>query len=52
MSEQLYLDDGLRQYVYWIVVSNSKRSSTRSARSTLRASSKGWRVQRGIDPPG
>ena len=23
----MYLDDGLRQYVYWIVVSNSKRSN-------------------------
>ena len=26
-DQQLYLDDGLRQYVYWIVVSNSKRSN-------------------------
>ena len=23
----MYLDDGLRRYVYWIVVSNSKRSN-------------------------
>ena len=26
-DQQLYLDDGLRRYVYWIVVSNSKRSN-------------------------
>ena len=26
-DQQLYLDDGLRRYVYWIVVTNSKRSN-------------------------
>ena len=26
-DQQLYLDDGLRRYVYWIVVNNSKRSN-------------------------
>lgn len=26
-EKQLYLDDGLRRYLYWIVVSNSKRSN-------------------------
>ena len=26
-DQQLYLDDGLRRYAYWIVVSNSKRSN-------------------------
>ena len=26
-DQQSYLDDGLRRYVYWIVVSNSKRSN-------------------------
>ena len=26
-DRQLYLDDGLRRYLYWIVVSNSKRSN-------------------------
>ena len=26
-DQQLYLDDGLRRYLYWIVVSNSKRSN-------------------------
>ena len=26
-DQQLYLDDGLRRYSYWIVVSNSKRSN-------------------------
>ena len=30
-DQQLYLDDGLRQYVYWIVVSNSKRSNEQRA---------------------
>ena len=27
-DKQLYLDDGLRRYAYWIVVTNSKRSNT------------------------
>ena len=26
-DQQLYLDDGLRRYVYWIMVTNSKRSN-------------------------
>ena len=27
-DQQLYLDDGMRKYVYWIVVTNSTRSNT------------------------
>ena len=26
-DQQLYLDDGMRRYAYWIVVTNSKRSN-------------------------
>ena len=43
-DQQLYLDDGLRQYVYWIVVSNSKRSNEQVLRiarvATRRTSSR------------
>ena len=31
-DRQLYFDDGLRRYVYWIVVSNSKRSNVQVLR--------------------
>ena len=27
-DKQLYLDDGMRKYAYWIVVTNSTRSNT------------------------
>ena len=30
--QQLYLDDGLRRYVYWIVVTNSKRRNAQVLR--------------------
>ena len=35
-DDQQLLDDGLRQYVYWIVVSNSKRSNEQVLRMATR----------------